>query len=93
MTTAQDPPVRRRQKARRTKQLAAWREKNEGKPPSKAAVKRLAGDAAKKPAESKTAKAAAKAQAPAAAKPQPKAAAKPAASKSAPEAKKAAKTK
>ncbi|HEX3771864.1 MAG TPA: hypothetical protein VHV30_13400 [Polyangiaceae bacterium] len=28
MTTAQDPPVRRKQKARRTKQLAAWRAKN-----------------------------------------------------------------
>jgi hypothetical protein len=28
MTTAQDPPVRRKQKARRTKQLAAWRAKH-----------------------------------------------------------------
>lgn len=28
MTTPQNPPVRRKQKARRTKQLAAWREKN-----------------------------------------------------------------
>ena len=27
MTSPQDPPVRRKQKARRTKQLAAWREK------------------------------------------------------------------
>jgi hypothetical protein len=27
MTTPQDPPVRRKQKARRTKQLAAWRAK------------------------------------------------------------------
>jgi hypothetical protein len=27
MTTPQNPPVRRKQKARRTKQLAAWREK------------------------------------------------------------------
>ena len=28
MTSPQDPPVRRKQKARRAKQLAAWREKN-----------------------------------------------------------------
>jgi hypothetical protein len=28
MTTPQDPPVRRKQKARRTKQLAEWRAKN-----------------------------------------------------------------
>lgn len=28
MTTPQDPPVRRKQKARRTKQLMAWRAKN-----------------------------------------------------------------
>lgn len=27
MTTPQDPPVRRKQKARRKKQLAAWRER------------------------------------------------------------------
>ncbi len=27
MTSPQDPPVRRKQKARRAKQLAAWREK------------------------------------------------------------------
>jgi hypothetical protein len=27
MTTPQDPPVRRKQKARRSKQLAAWRAK------------------------------------------------------------------
>ncbi len=27
MTSPQDPPVRRKQKARRTKQLAAWRAK------------------------------------------------------------------
>jgi hypothetical protein len=31
MTTPQDPPVRRKQKARRTKQLAAWRAKNAAK--------------------------------------------------------------
>ncbi len=28
MTSPQDPPRRRKQKARRTKQLDAWREKN-----------------------------------------------------------------
>jgi hypothetical protein len=28
MTTPQDPPRRRKQKARRSKQLAAWRAKN-----------------------------------------------------------------
>jgi hypothetical protein len=28
MTTPQNPPVRRKQKARRTKQLAEWRAKN-----------------------------------------------------------------
>lgn len=44
MSTAQDPPVRNRQKRRRTKQLAAWRAKNpktqEQEPvaPSKAAA-------------------------------------------------------
>ncbi|MGD0528054.1 MAG: hypothetical protein ABSE49_23170 [Polyangiaceae bacterium] len=31
MTTPQNPAVRRKQKARRTKQLAEWRVKNEGK--------------------------------------------------------------
>lgn len=31
MTSPQDPPRRRKQKARRTKQLAAWREKNAAK--------------------------------------------------------------
>ena len=31
MTTAQDPPVRNKQKRRRTKQLAAWRVKNAAK--------------------------------------------------------------
>jgi hypothetical protein len=30
MTTPQDSPKRRKQKARRTKQLATWREKNPG---------------------------------------------------------------
>jgi hypothetical protein len=32
MTTPQDPGVRRKQKARRSKQLAAWREKNAATP-------------------------------------------------------------
>jgi hypothetical protein len=31
MTTPQEPARRRKQKARRTKQLAAWRAKNEAK--------------------------------------------------------------
>jgi hypothetical protein len=52
MSTPQDPAVRSRQKRRRTKQLAAWREKKaalaakagpekkaEGKPAKKAAAK------------------------------------------------------
>jgi hypothetical protein len=44
MTTPQDPGVRRKQKARRTKQLAAWREKNAESPakPAKAAAKKTA---------------------------------------------------
>jgi hypothetical protein len=32
MTTPQNPPVRRKQKARRTKQLAEWRAKQPAKP-------------------------------------------------------------
>jgi hypothetical protein len=32
MTTPQDPPVRRKQKARRTKQLQEWRAKKAEKP-------------------------------------------------------------
>lgn len=43
MTTPQDPPKRNKQKARRTKKLAEWREKNatktESKPAAKAAKK------------------------------------------------------
>ena len=73
MTTPQDPPVRRRQKARRAKQLAAWRVKNEGKPPSKAAAKLLArpkGDGAEKKAKKPAA--AKSAPAKAASKPAPK---------------------
>jgi hypothetical protein len=37
MTTPQDPPVRRKQKARRTKQLAAWRLKKAESAPAKSA--------------------------------------------------------
>jgi hypothetical protein len=33
MSTPHDPPVRRKQKARRTKQLAEWRAKNPTKEP------------------------------------------------------------
>jgi hypothetical protein len=32
MTTPQDPPVRRKQKARRAKQLAEWRAQQPAKP-------------------------------------------------------------
>jgi hypothetical protein len=41
MTTPQDPPVRRKQKARRAKQLAEWRAKQAEKPatPAPAAKK------------------------------------------------------
>jgi len=39
MTTPQDPPRRRKQKARRTKQLAAWREKNAEKKGAEAKTK------------------------------------------------------
>jgi len=49
MTTPQDPPVRRKQKVRRTKQLAAWRVKN-------AAKKAAAPAGAEKSAEKKTEK-------------------------------------
>lgn len=35
MTTPQDPPVRRKQKARRAKQLAAWRAKKAEAAPAK----------------------------------------------------------
>jgi hypothetical protein len=38
MTTPQNPGVRRKQKARRSKQLAEWRVKNETKKESKAAA-------------------------------------------------------
>jgi hypothetical protein len=44
MTTPQNPGVRRKQKARRTKQLAAWRVKN-----AETATAKPAKTAAKKP--------------------------------------------
>ena len=50
MTTPQDPARRKKQKARRSKQLAQWRAKNAGKKaaaPTKAAKKRSATAAAK----------------------------------------------
>jgi hypothetical protein len=50
MTTPQDPPKRNKQKRRRAKKLAEWREKNAAKPETKAAP------AAKKPAAKKTTK-------------------------------------
>jgi hypothetical protein len=37
MTTPQDPARRHKQKARRSKQLAAWRDKTPGKPEAAAA--------------------------------------------------------
>ena len=57
MSTAQDPPVRRKQKVRRTKQLAAWRVKNAAKPAAAPAApaKKTAKTTEKKPA-AKTAK-------------------------------------
>jgi hypothetical protein len=46
MSTPQDSPKRKKQKARRTKQLAAWREKKASSPekaaPKKAAAKKKA---------------------------------------------------
>lgn len=40
MSTPQDPPRRRKQKARRTKQLAQWREKNAAKKEDKGEAKK-----------------------------------------------------
>ncbi|HTQ47522.1 MAG TPA: hypothetical protein VMI75_32425 [Polyangiaceae bacterium] len=40
MSTPQDPPRRRKQKARRTKQLAQWREKNAAKKEAKGESKK-----------------------------------------------------
>jgi hypothetical protein len=40
MTTPQNPPVRRKQKARRSKQLAEWRAKNPKKAEKPAADKK-----------------------------------------------------
>jgi hypothetical protein len=50
MSTPQDPPVRNKQKRRRAKKLAEWREKNAASPETKApAAKRSAkAPAAKK---------------------------------------------
>ena len=39
MTTPQDPPVRRKQKVRRAKQLAEWRAKQAKKEPKAAEAK------------------------------------------------------
>jgi len=43
MTTPQDSPRRRKQKARRTKQLAEWREKKAGEDAKKQAKKPAPG--------------------------------------------------
>ncbi len=40
MTTPQDPPKRRKQKARRAKQLSEWRAKNAEKPATEAKSKK-----------------------------------------------------
>jgi hypothetical protein len=60
MTTPQDPPKRNKQKRRRTKKLAEWREKNAAKTETKAApaVKAPVAKApvAKAPVAKKTAK-------------------------------------
>ncbi len=40
MSTAQDPPRRRKEKARRSKQLAAWRAKKAETAPAKDATKK-----------------------------------------------------
>ncbi len=48
MTTPQNPAVRRKQKARRSKQLAEWRVKNEGKKDTKAAAPPAAAKTKKK---------------------------------------------
>ena len=42
MSTPQNPARRRKQKARRTKQLAAWREKNAAKPKTEAKASKKA---------------------------------------------------
>ena len=57
MSTAQDPPVRNKQKRRRTKQLAQWRAKQPAKEPvaqensAKSAKRAPAAKAAGKPAK------------------------------------------
>jgi hypothetical protein len=47
MTTPQDPPKRNKQKRRRTKKLAEWREKNAAKPEAKAPAAKAAKPAKK----------------------------------------------
>jgi hypothetical protein len=51
MSTPQDPPKRNKQKARRTKKLAAWRDKQAAKPAEGAA--KSAKKSAKKAAAKK----------------------------------------
>ena len=55
MSTPQDSPRRRKQKARRTKQLAEWREKQATKPAGASPAKPVAAktSASKKPAAKK----------------------------------------
>jgi hypothetical protein len=53
MSSPQEPARRHRQKIRRSKQLAAWKEKNPAKP---AAETKAAKPAAKKPASAATKK-------------------------------------
>jgi len=55
MTTPQDSPRRRKQKARRTKQLAKWREKNAGEAKKETKAAPAAAKKAK-PAKPKPAK-------------------------------------
>ena len=50
MSTPQDPPKRNKQKARRTKKLAAWRDKQAAKPAEAAPAKKSAKKAAAKKA-------------------------------------------
>ncbi len=60
MSTAQDPPVRRKQKIRRTKQLAAWRVKNAAKAEAAPAAAKTAKKVEAKKTEKKPAAKAAK---------------------------------
>jgi hypothetical protein len=56
MTTAQDPPKRNKQKRRRAKKLAEWREKNAGSPETKVAAKAAPAKAVKTAAAKKATK-------------------------------------